>query len=165
MSNLEMKVDAILRMCTTEDPKEAAAIRQDLRKLTRSGGFGKTGPFDPENVVREILLDMGTPEHLIGHPYAVRAILLCFDDRTYLDNLTYGLYPALATQFGTTPSRCERAIRHMIEVTWTRGNLEAMNRYFGNTINPEKGKPTNGEFIARLVNVVKLRKRQESMEN
>ena len=62
--------------------------------------------------------------------------------------------------FDTTASRVERAIRHLIEVTWSRGDLEVLNRYFGNTLSPEKGKPTNGEFIARMANVVKQRMRE-----
>ena len=58
-------------------------------------------------------------------------------------------------EFDTTPARVERAIRHLIEVTWSRGDLDVLNKYFGNTVSASRGKPTNGEFIARMANVVK----------
>jgi two-component system response regulator (stage 0 sporulation protein A) len=58
-------------------------------------------------------------------------------------------------EFDTTPARVERAIRHLIEVTWARGDLDILEKYFGNTVSASRGKPTNGEFIARMANVVK----------
>jgi len=73
----------------------------------------------------------------------------------YINNITFGLYPQLAARFDTTASRVERAIRHLVEVTWARGDLKVIRKYFGNTVCPHKAKPTNGEFIARLTNVVK----------
>jgi two-component system response regulator (stage 0 sporulation protein A) len=78
----------------------------------------------------------------------------------YIDNITFGLYPQLAAAFDTTAARVERAIRHLVEVTWTRGDMEVLMRYFGNTVSPEKGKPTNGEFIARITNIIKLRMKE-----
>ena len=71
-----------------------------------------------------------------------------------------GLYSQPAARFDTTAARVERAIRHLVEVTWSRGDLKVLERYFGNTVSPEKGKPTNGEFIARLANIVKLRMKE-----
>ena len=62
--------------------------------------------------------------------------------------------------FETTPARVERAIRNLIEVTWTRGDIDVLDQYFGNTISASRGKPTNGEFIARIANVVKARMRE-----
>lgn len=159
MSNLEMKLDAVLRLCTTEDKEEAAAIRSDLRRMMEEGGSweGKRTAPGPEYEVRKLLMELGTPDHLIGHPYLVQAVLWAYEDRSYLDSLTNGLYPALAKKFDTTASRAERAIRHAIEVSWTRCDYDVLNKYFGNTVSPEKGKPTNGEFIARVANVLKLR--------
>lgn len=159
MSNLEMKLDAVLRLCTAEDPHEVAAAREELRGLMQSSRKTKPEPIDPETEVRRILLELGAPDHLVGHPYLVQAILWSIDDRKYLDNITFGLYPALAAKFDTTASRVERAIRHLIEVLWTRCDFDTLNCYFGNTVSPGKGKATNGEFIARIANVVKLRMR------
>ena len=72
-----------------------------------------------------------------------------------------GLYPQPAARFDTTAARVERAIRHLVEVTWSRGDLKVLERYFGNTVSPEKGKPTNGECIARLANVVKEKMKED----
>ena len=76
-------------------------------------------------------------------------------DQMYINNITFGLYPQLAARFDTTAARVERAMRHLVEVTWSRGDMDVLNRYFGNTVSADKGKPTNGEFIARLANIVK----------
>ena len=75
----------------------------------------------------------------------------------FLNNITFGLYPQLAAEFDTTAARVERAIRHLVEITWARGSIEAQECYFGNTVSAARGKPTNGEFIARIANVVKSR--------
>ena len=115
---------------------------------------------DPEYLIRDLLLEIGAPDHLVGHPYTVQAILLVVQDRAYIDSITFGLYPQLAVMFDTTASRVERAIRHLIEVTWARGDWDTLNRYFGNTISAEKGKPTNGEFVARITNIIKLRMKE-----
>ena len=160
MRNLEMKLDAVLRLCTADDPHEVAAAREELRGLMQSSRKTKPEPIDPETEVRRILLELGAPDHLVGHPYTVQAILLVVQDRTYIDSITFGLYPQLAVIFDTTASRVERAIRHLIEVTWARGDWDTLTRYFGNTVSAEKGKPTNGEFIARMSNVVKQRLRE-----
>ena len=115
--------------------------------------------LDPEQEIRRILLELGAPDHLVGHPYVIRAILLVIGDRLYINNITFGLYPQLAVEFDTTPARVERAIRHLIEVTWCRGDLDILEKYFGNTVSASRGKPTNGEFIARMANVVKAKMR------
>ena len=155
MSHLEKKIDALMRLCTAEQEGDRRRAKEEvLQFLSRSH---RVGCNDPEFLIREILLELGAPDHLVGHPYVVQGILLVVGDRMYIDNITFGLYPQLAAQFDTTASRVERAIRHLIEVTWTRGDLDVLNKYFGNTVSLEKGKPTNGEFIARLSNVVKQR--------
>lgn len=157
MKDLEKRVEAMMRLCVAENETDRNQIRQEIRNYlyhTRSGSP------DPEREVRRILLELGAPDHLAGHPYVIRAILLVMGDRLYINNITFGLYPQLAVEFDTTPARVERAIRHMIEVTWSRGDLDVLDRYFGNTISASRGKPTNGEFIARLANVVKQNLRE-----
>ena len=155
MSILELQVDALMRLCAAEKESDRAKVREEVRHLLTQRR--RESSTDPEQLVRQILLELGAPDHLLGHPYVVEAILLVVEDRTYIDSITFGLYPQLAVKFDTTASRVERAIRHLIEVTWTRGDMDTLNRYFGSTVSPEKGKPTNGEFIARLSNVVKQR--------
>ena len=159
MSILEMQVDALMRLCTAEKESDRSKVREEVRKLLENRVKSRACA-DPEYLIREVLLELGSPDHLVGHPYIVQAILLVVQDRTYIDSITFGLYPQLAVIFDTSASRVERAIRHLIEVTWTRGDWEILNRYFGNTIHADRGKPTNGEFIARIANVVKQRLRE-----
>ena len=154
MSILELKVDALLRLCAAEDPQEQKMLRKELVELMKHKWQSSA---DPEYLIRQLLLELGAPDHLVGHPYVVQAVMLCLENRMYIDNITFGLYPQLAAAFDTTAARVERAIRHLVEVTWSRGDLEVLNRYFGNTVSPEKGKPTNGEFVARISNIIKLR--------
>ena len=159
MSILEMQVDALMRLCTAEKETDRVRVREEVRKMLENRKLSRAGS-DPEYVIRELLLELGAPDHLVGHPYTIQAILLVVQDRTYIDSITFGLYPQLAVMFDTTASRVERAIRHLVEVTWARGDWEVLTRYFGNTISAEKGKPTNGEFIARMANVIKQRLRE-----
>jgi two-component system response regulator (stage 0 sporulation protein A) len=159
MSILEMQVDALMRLCAAEKESDRVRAREDVRRMLENRKQGRASS-DPEYVVRELLLELGSPDHLVGHPYVVQAIVLVVQNRTYIDSITFGLYPQLAVMFDTTASRVERAIRHLIEVTWSRGDWEVLNRYFGNTVSADKGKPTNGEFIARMSNVVKQRLRE-----
>lgn len=158
MRNLEMQVNALMRLCTAEQESERNKAKADIRAMMSKGFYLPCR--DPEMLTRDILLELGAPDHLVGHPYVVQAILLVVENRTYIDSITFGLYPQLAAQFNTTAARVERAIRHLIEVTWTRGDLDVLCCYFGNTISADKGKPTNGEFIARLANVVKQRMKE-----
>lgn len=159
MSTLEKQVEALMRLCTAERESDRARVREEVRRMLESRKQSRASA-DPEYLIRELLLELGAPDHLVGHPYTIQAILLVVQDRTYIDSITFGLYPQLAVMFDTTAARVERAIRHLIEVTWTRGDLNVLNRYFGNTVSAEKGKPTNGEFIARMSNVVKQRMRE-----
>lgn len=156
MSNLEKKVEAMMRLCVTENEKDRDRLREEIRHYLSQLS---PGAMDPEQEIRRILLELGAPDHLVGHPYVIRAILLVMGDRLYINNITFGLYPQLAVEFDTTPARVERAIRHLIEVTWCRGDLEILDKYFGNTISASRGKPTNGEFIARMANVVRANMR------
>lgn len=157
MEKLERQMDALLRLCAAETEEERTALRRELRRIL--SGMDRENN-DPEKIIRQILLELGAPDHLVGHPYIIQAILLVVEDGMYIHNITFGLYPQVAAKFDTTAARVERAIRNLIEVTWTRGDWEVLRRYFGNTISADKGKPTNGEFIARIANVVKARMRE-----
>ena len=153
MSTLEQQVNALMRLCTAEKESERVKIREELRRLIVSRSASRAP--DPEYLVRQLLLELGSPDHLLGHPYVVEAVLLVLSDQMYINNITFGLYPQLAAKFDTTAARVERAIRHLVEVTWMRGDIDVLAKYFGNTVSMDKGKPTNGEFIARLANVIR----------
>ena len=159
MGILEMQVEALMRLCTASDEKTRQEAKEEVLHLLR-GRKARMTADDPETIIRQILLELGAPDHLLGHPYVIQAVLLVIHDQMYINNITFGLYPQLAARFDTTAARVERAIRHLVEVTWSRGDMDVLARYFGNTVSPEKGKPTNGEFIARLSNIVKLRMKE-----
>ena len=154
MRILEKQVDALMRLCTACDEKTRQEAREEIRFLLQGRKAAPVGA-DPEDIIRQILLELGAPDHLLGHSYVVQSVLLVIHDQMYINNITFGLYPQLAARFDTTASRVERAIRHLIEVTWSRSDWEVLGRYFGNTVSPDRGKPTNGEFIARIANIVK----------
>lgn len=158
MSNLEMKVDALMRFAVAPSGTDRERAKAELFDLLD----GKTppAPFDTHGAILEALLELGVPDHLIGHPHLTHAIELVVEDPFRINDITKGLYPALAKDFNSTPSRVERSIRHAIEVCWTRGDIDVLTEYFGNTVDPCKGKPTNSEFIARLANVIRLKKRK-----
>lgn len=153
MSHLEKQVNALMRLCTAEKEADRQKARTEVMALLGS----QSGSTDPETLIREILLELGAPENLLGHPFMVEAILLVVEDRTYIDNVVFGLYPQVAAHFDTTAARVERALRHLVEVIFDRGDWAVLQRYFGNTISPSRGKTTNSEFIARIANVVKQR--------
>lgn len=159
MSDLEQRVDAVCAYLLAVDPVERDKARANIRKMMNGNECVTATAADAETITRELLLELGSPDHLVGHPYAIRAILTVLCDRNYINNITMLLYPTLAAEFDTTASRVERAIRHLIEVTWGRGDLEVLDKYFGNTISAARGKPTNGEFIARMANIVNQRLR------
>ena len=158
MSNLEKQVDALMRLCIAEKESDRESVRQEVRRMLENRKFSHSA--DPEYWIRNLLLEVGAPDHLSGHPYVIQAVMLVLQNPVYLKSVTFSLYPQLAVIFDTTAARIERAIRHLVEVTWVRGDLETLSRYFGNTVNAERGKPTNSEFIARLANIVRQRLRE-----
>ncbi len=106
--------------------------------------------------VTNIIHQMGVPAHIKGYQYLREAILMVIQEVNLLGAVTKELYPMIAQKFMTTPSRVERAIRHAIELAWDRGNVEMMNKFFGYTINLERGKPTNSEFIAMVADKLRI---------
>ena len=112
---------------------------------------------DLETQVTQIIHQIGVPAHIKGYQYLREAIMMCVEDVDMLSSITKVLYPTIADKFQTTPSRVERAIRHAIEVAWSRGRLETLDALFGYTVNTGKGKPTNSEFIALIADKIRLR--------
>lgn len=110
-----------------------------------------------ESVITDIIHDIGVPAHIKGYNYLRNAIDLCIHDDEFINSITKMLYPTVAKNFSTTSSRVERAIRHAIEVAWNRGREEVLTDIFGYTIDTNKGKPTNGEFIAMISDSIKLK--------
>lgn len=108
--------------------------------------------LDVTNIIHEI----GVPAHIKGYQYLRDAIILSVEDVEMLNSITKILYPTIAKKHQTTPSRVERAIRHAIEVAWSRGKMDTIDALFGYTVSNGKGKPTNSEFIALIADKIRL---------
>ena len=117
----------------------------------------KTDSHDIETQVTKIIHQIGVPAHIKGYQYLRTAILLTIKDSDVINSVTKVLYPSVAKKYQTTTSRVERAIRHAIEVAWDRGDVDTLNSYFGYTIQNNRGKPTNSEFIAMIADNLRLK--------
>ncbi|MDD3839182.1 MAG: sporulation transcription factor Spo0A [Clostridia bacterium] len=106
--------------------------------------------------ITNMIHEIGVPAHIKGYLYLREAINMVVKNVELLSAITKELYPAIANKFNTTPSRVERAIRHAIEVAWSRGRVDTINKLFGYTVHDEKGKPTNGEFIAMVADKLRM---------
>ncbi len=123
--------------------------------MSDKNGDGSTP--DIEAQVTRIIHQIGVPAHIKGYQYLRTAILLTVKDSDIINSVTKVLYPSVAKKYSTTTSRVERAIRHAIEVAWDRGDVDTLNSYFGYTIQNNRGKPTNSEFIAMIADNLRLK--------
>ena len=111
---------------------------------------------DLETDVTNMIHEIGVPAHIKGYQYLRDAIMMSVKDMEMLGSITKVLYPTIAKNHQTTPSRVERAIRHAIEVAWSRGKMDTIDELFGYTVSTGKGKPTNSEFIALISDRIRL---------
>ena len=106
--------------------------------------------------VTKILHELGVPSHIKGYQYIREGILLLYNNPNIIGGITKELYPEIASKYDTSVSRVERAIRHAIEVSWNRGDLDLMEEIFGHSVDYDKAKPTNSEFIVTVADKLKL---------
>lgn len=106
--------------------------------------------------ISSMMRQLGVPAHLKGYRYLRKAIIIAMKDPAVMDGVTKILYPDIAKYYGTTASCVERAMRKAIEVAWERGNIDFLQHYFGYTVKPQMGKPTNSEFIATIADILYL---------
>ncbi len=114
---------------------------------------------DMDVVISDIMRQIGVPAHIKGYHYLRTSIKLSVEEPEMLGSVTKLLYPTVAKMYNTTSSRVERAIRHAIEVAWDRGDVDVLSSYFGYTIQSQRGKPTNSEFIAMIADKLRLQMR------
>ena len=156
MNHNELLV-AVASYVVTEDGGEKARARTNVKKILN--GISSAPPEKKTETVdatiKRMLLELGVPTHIKGYSRLVCAIHIVVDDPAIAEAITKGLYPAVAKELGDTPTRVERAIRHAVELSFERSDLETLNRYFRNTVSPKKGKSTNSEFITRLAEMVR----------
>ncbi len=144
-------------------PIDAQVVAQRIVQLTSWKDVGITAryeePQDLTVIITEILHQIGVPAHIKGYRYVREAIRLTVENPEMLNSVTKILYPTVAKNFKSTSSRVERAIRHGIETAWDRGDVDVLNSYFGYTIQNQRGKPTNSEFIAMIADDIRLKRR------
>lgn len=166
-----------MNLVSTKDNREVYRILSDLMNQDKEFQIMITVPsverpkreaeevipkpitHDLEQDVTDMIHDIGVPAHIKGYQYLREAIMMSVKEPAMISSITKVLYPTIAKQFQTTSSRVERAIRHAIEVAWSRGKIETLDGLFGYTIHTSKGKPTNSEFIALIADKIRLRYR------
>lgn len=149
LMNQDKEFQIMITVPSAEKPKQAENVE-----------VPKPVQHDLEQDVTNMIHDIGVPAHIKGYQYLREAIMMSVKEPNMISSITKVLYPTIAKQFQTTPSRVERAIRHAIEVAWSRGRMETLDTLFGYTINTGKGKPTNSEFIALIADKIRLKYRE-----
>lgn len=147
--------------------RDAGDLQQSSREVLIQAAEEKSAvkdqaekAYDLEQDVTDIIHEIGVPAHIKGYQYLREAIMMSVQEPAMISSITKVLYPTIAKRFQTTPSRVERAIRHAIEVAWSRGRMETLDALFGYTVNTGKGKPTNSEFIALIADRIRLKYRE-----
>lgn len=172
MVTLEQKVDLLMRYAAATYPEESNRLHEEIRKIvsdsdataestTSISSFEKDALMT--NIIDDLFRDLGAPSHLVGYDQAAYAIKLVIYDDEYIRMITKRLYPEVAKKFNTTPSRTERAIRHLVETTWARSDFKTLNGIFGNSVDANKGKSINSHFIATCARIVKRRMREHGV--
>lgn len=111
---------------------------------------------DLKVAITDMLHSLGIPSHIKGYSYIRDGIAMMYKDESLIGSITKELYPSIANLYHTTSSRVERAIRHAIEVSWMRGDYNLMEELFGNSVDYDRAKPTNSEFIVTVADRLKL---------
>lgn len=130
----------------------------DLQKQKDEVKLAQKGALEIE--ISTLLHDLGIPSNVRGYKYIREAILLLYAHNHLTSLITKDIYPEIAKKYETTPSRVERAIRHAIELSWTRGDIALMEDLFGNSIDIERSRPTNAEFLTTLADRFKLNRKE-----
>lgn len=136
-------------------PVEPEFLYRRMRDLLETCVNERDIGFAPPSAVKSldekitsVFLSIGIPAHIKGYHFLREAIRMVYYKPELISKITKELYPGIAKRFNTTPSKVERAIRHAIEVSWTRGKIENINKLFGFNVYGKNDKPTNGEFVA-----------------
>ena len=140
-------------------PFELDDLENRIMGISKRKDDTKTLDFYHNNLqvsITKILHELGIPSHIKGYQYIREGVSIIFERPETIGGITKELYPELASKFDTTVSRVERAIRHAIEVSWNRGDWELMEEIFGHSVDIDKAKPTNSEFIVTVADKLRL---------
>lgn len=149
--DLEILGKRIRSLTQSTSASPAASVASTVSSVTTVGSSVNLGA-EVTNMMHQI----GIPAHVKGYQYIRDAILMVVEDVSLLGAVTKELYPAIAKKYDTAPSRVERGIRHAIELAWERGHTETLKRIFGYSMNIERQKPTNSEFVALLADKLRV---------
>ena len=131
-------------------PFDLKDLEKRILEITCENNLNKLVTAKEQNLkisVTKLLHELGVPSHIKGYQYIREGILILYNNPEIVGGITKELYPEIASKYDTSVSRVERAIRHAIEVSWNRGNLDLMEEIFGHSVDYDKAKPTNSEFI------------------
>jgi len=157
MNKTEKMIGLLARIVLNDGDKDTAA--EELKTiLNEQNPEQKRDGTEYECEIEKILFEIGVPCHIVGHEGLKKAIALVVDD-PQLRYSTIKIYEKVAVEMGgeSTPSKVERGIRHAISSAWNRGDVDVLYKYFGNTVDPNKGKPTNAEFICAAAQEIRRR--------
>lgn len=144
----------VSRIRQLKETNQSAVIRSEYSMDLKPNRIPVQRNLEVE--VTNIMHEIGVPAHIKGYQYLRDAIMMVVKDLDIINSITKQLYPSIARGYNTTPSRVERAIRHAIEVAWSRGQVDTIDALFGYTVSIGKGKPTNSEFIAMVADKLRL---------
>ena len=139
MSDLEKRINTLKELSTPNMGKVTSFIDNSL-----------------QTTITKMLHELGIPSHIKGYQYIREGISILYDDPNMIGNITKKLYPELAKRYDTTTSRVERAMRHAIEVGWIRSDWKMTEDLFGQSVDFDKAKPTNSEFLVTLADKLRL---------
>jgi len=140
-------------------PFDLENLKSRIFDITNKKENNKNIDFYNSNLqvsITKMLHELGIPSHIKGYQYIREAVGIIFEKPEVIGGITKELYPELANKYNTTVSRVERAIRHAIEVSWNRGNLDFMEEIFGFSVDIDKAKPTNSEFMVTIADKLRL---------
>ena len=140
-------------------PFDLKDVEKRIKDVATKSVQNKNIDFTYSNLqlsITKVLHELGIPSHIKGYQYIREAIGIIYERPEIIGGITKELYPELANKFDTTVSRVERAIRHAIEVSWNRGNYYLMEEIFGHSVDIDKAKPTNSEFMVTIADKLKL---------
>ena len=137
-------------------PFSLESLEERIIDLNKSHDTDNNALANAEIKVSNLLHNLGIPSHIRGYQYIRDGILMIYNNEKYINFITKEIYPELAIKYNTTPSRVERAIRHAIEISWERGDVDLMEDLFGHSVDFERSKPTNAEYLNTLADRMRL---------
>jgi two-component system response regulator (stage 0 sporulation protein A) len=151
-------------------PFELVDLENIINKVCKEENSLRSSSIDLFNnnlqiSITKTLHELGVPSHIKGYQYIREGITLVYKKPEMIGGITKELYPEIAKKYDSTVSRVERAIRHAIEVSWNRGNWELMEEIFGHSVDIDKAKPTNSEFIVTIADKLRLEYTKPLMTN